>query len=243
MDERFTDRFTDETLSELPIDLLLSNIKDQVDTPQSTVNYFDPILEKLEQIKSEYMEDTEKREEYETLKNDLAHEIIDIITNAYEITVDEENIYGDEAMELAEALYIFFVVDYQEVIQRFFYRYIRQNKASLAAGFKDDSDKKDVTTVSTKKKIKDKDLATIVINLSEVVNQIIEMDTDEDEFIVLGGEDDSLYKDILLAYVRSGRMFGNFADSMIDKLNDDFLFIKESIIVYVQSKLMHKLNK
>lgn len=227
----------DEMLSDLPIELTILNIKEQLSTPQSTINYLENFKDEVDEIDREYSNEDNFDSGEKTLnelRTSVANDVIDIISNEYNVTIDTESYTGEDIFEIAEALYNVFVVDYMENIERYLYKYIKKYKKSLAEDYKNDE------SLIKSKKIKDKDLFYISNNLPDVIQFLIREDIDETEFIELATEEDSYDRSVLLELMGSGAMFGDFADALLGKLNDEFSYIRDAIILNVQSKLNKK---
>lgn len=236
----YIDRDTDDLLSDIPTDIIVGFIKDQLDSPQSTINYLNTPLEKIEYLKSN-VKDQDEREKLDNLQSDLAESILDIIKEVYDVNLDSDSYEPEAYLEAVEAIYNFFIVEFEENLQRFFYNYIKRYKSVLAEPYSD-KEKKDVTTVSSKKKVKDKDLSTILINLPDIIQDIILLDMDEAEFIELATEEGSFDGNLLSELVESGSLFGEFADDMLNRLNDDFIYLKDNMILHIQTKLTSKIK-
>ena len=230
----------DDMLSDLPIELTILNIKEQIHTPQSTINYLENLKDEVDQIDKDYSgeENFDSGERtLSELKTSIANDVIEIISSEYDFTVDTESYVGDSLFEIAEAIYNIFVVDYLENVQRYLYQYIKVNKKSLA------KDYANADTLGASKKIKDKDLQCISNNLPDVIQFIIKGEIDEDEFIRLATEDDSYDRSIILELMGRGAMYGNFADALLGKLNDEFSYMRDVVILNIQSKINKKNKK
>lgn len=237
--------FIDITIDDIPVDIMMDNIRDQINIPQQQTDYLTPVVDMLQMAlnAAEKEEDLDRCNQIKDYMYQISIDIITIVCDKYDITIEYEEIDGDTVTELAMALYEFFILDFIDNVARFFFRYIKNNKSSLSSELLVDNDKKDSSTVTNKKKIKDNELLAINNNLPTVINSIIEMDTDETDFIELAGESGSYTVELLSQLVGKGLMFGNFADAMLDRLSDTNLQLKDYIIIDLDSRLTKKLSK
>lgn len=235
----------DIMIDDVPVDIMMDNIRDQINIPQQQTDYLTPVMDMLQEMleAADKKEDLDESNDIKDYIHQISVDIIELVCDKFDITIEYEEIDGDTVKELAMALYEFFILEFIDNVARFFYRYIKRNKATLSENLMDDNEKKDSTTIANKKKIKDKELLAINNNLPAVINSIIELDTDELEFIELAGESGSYSANLLMGLVGKGLMFGNFADAMLNRLDDTSLQLKDYIIIDLDSRLTKKINK
>lgn len=168
--------------------LLEEDIKLQLQNPfDSTVNCVKSFEEQVtEALKEEELDSDDIR----TIKAELVSfysSIIELISEKYQLECDTESLAGSKNIEelgdICEAMYSFFVLKLKKNIKNSLLNYILENRDEIATALDYLKKKKDVTTISLRKKIEDPDASMIVSNIVEVVGHIKSLDISMDKMI------------------------------------------------------------
>lgn len=231
----------DLLLMDLPLDLTKEQLRYQIQDPLSTtVNYVDTLLEKFKYLLDEYRDDEDHVKSINDLIIDVFGFLINEINDTYDLGVYTEFENVNEAMELGTVLYNFFILRYQKNITRFIYKYIIKNKKSLVEEFSHLQKKKDVTTISMKKKIKNKDDILILSNLPTIVNYIISLELDSDDFLLYVSDEEYYEGTYITTLINQGRMVGNFVHAYLNTVVDRHDIVLDQIQTDVKMKVLKK---
>ena len=134
--ELIRDNEMEEIIADLPIPLVLENIKEQIEDPLSSkVDNLETILEKYGYIMDNFDDD----EQLSLLKNKVSNLLVTVykmISNKYDMNFnfDEDNM--DELRDITQALYSVVVLRYTKNITMYLYNFILSNKEELANAFR-----------------------------------------------------------------------------------------------------------
>ena len=129
------DNEMEEIIAELPIPLVLENIREQVADPLSSkVDNLETILEKYDYIMANY----DDQDQLLLLKNKVANLLItvyNIISDKYDITfmIDEDNM--EELRDVTQALYSVIILRYTKNITMYLFNFIMKNLQDLGRAF------------------------------------------------------------------------------------------------------------
>lgn len=147
-------------IDDLDLDFIVESIKEQVSDlmeSSSKKNYLKSFENKIDN--SEFNE-----EERHTMRENMYSEIIDIISDKFNIQVNKSDVTNKE---LAKNLYKFFIINYVENVEQFLEIYIIENKKDIVAELeRKDINSKRIEGISSKK------IAIILNNISFVIDII-----------------------------------------------------------------------
>lgn len=237
---------TDELLAELPFDLIKESILEQIDDPVNTsTNYVDVILDKCALYKEEYNENEELINEMNEKLTDFFVFIMDNINNKFDLGLDINEIATyNNAIDIGESIYKYFILRYSKNITKFFTKYIFNNKKTICEYYTDNTvQKKDVSTLAYKKQIKNPEDLCIITNLPSIIKYIIGLDITSLEFINLSTGSDNYDAAVIKELITSGKMIGDFFNSYISLCVDSHDYILDDLHTDIRIKIMKKLEK
>lgn len=167
--------------------LLEEDIKQQLSDPfDANVNCVETFNQQVEEILSGEDIDSDDAKIIRGEKLSFYTGIIELISDKYHLECDTETIAAknlEEVSDICEAMYTFFVLKLKKNIKNMMLNYIMSNKKEICKSLDFLRKKKDVTTMSLRKKIEDPDISTIASNIQEVLNYIKSLDINMDEMI------------------------------------------------------------
>jgi len=229
-------------LADLPFELIKENIREQISDPLSTnINYINTVTEKCDLLKKEYEDDEDAIKE---INNSLLRFFIFIITEIDEkfdlsINYDEDDV--DEVVSLGEALYNFMILRYKKNISRFIYKFIIKNKKGLVEQFEKLAKKKDVTSISLKKQIKNKDDILLLSNMPSAIKYIMNLYIEPLDFLKYAADDELYEATFLRQMINTGNLTGNFVTKYLELIVDSYNDVLDEIQTDVRLKLMKKI--
>lgn len=239
--EPITNLETELLLTEMPLEVIKENLKVQINNPLSTrVNFLEPMLDKFRVIQDELGDNPEAMQELKSIRVNLFGFLIDALNDAYDLDVEYDPDNGGETQTIGYALYTFLILRYKKNITRFLYKYIKRNKKSLAQEFESYQKKKDVSSLTIKKKIKDKNTILIISNLPEIINYVINLEVSAPDFFEYLDDDDLFEVQTIQQLMNSGKMSDSFIDKYIDVSTDINDFILDDIQSDIRLKLINK---
>lgn len=226
-------------LTELPFDLILANIKEQIEDPMSSnVNYIDTILEKVEICKS-IIDDEDSRRSMTHSLNEFMSTIITEITKRFDLGLDIESIVMyDDVVEIGTVLYEYFILRYKKNISKYITNYIKQHKDELVDYYADKS-KKDVTSLAHKKHVKDPNDLIIIANLPSIINFIVGLDISPYDFISLTARKSNYNASIIKNLITSDKMVGNFVHDYIRVGLDEHEYLFDEIQTDIKVRFLN----
>ncbi len=214
-----------ETLLEsLSFDLMKDNIIMQIENQiPSTTDFLSTVISKFRYIlEMDGIADDGIREiRYQIV--DFCDELINKITSAYSLGINQVSDDYETKIEILETLYNFLIISRVSNTERFILSYINRYKDQIIETMGLDDKNKDITSFSAKKKNISRENICILSQLTEVINFIRQNHVvDPIEFISLIN-DGELYTDRLLQYYQDSTIFGDFTGILLnDVLDDDY---------------------
>jgi hypothetical protein len=230
----------DMLLSDLPLELIKENLRQQITDPLSTnVNYVEIIEDKLREMRNMYGENDDAVTNINSLALDFFSFIINEIDTRFGIGIDIDFSDADQAAEIGTALYSFLILRYKKNVTKFLFRYIMKNKKRIVEDF-GASKRKDVTTNSLKKKIKNKDDVLIISNLPDITSFIMNMEIDTSDFIKYSCGEGYYEGMVLRNLIDSGQLVGEFVEEYFSLIQNNYDFVLDEIQTDVKLKIMNK---
>lgn len=167
--------------------LLEEDIKQQLEDPfDANVNCIEAFNQQVKEVLTDSDIDTDDIKTIKDERLSFYTGIIELISEKYRLDCDTETIASknlEEVSDICEAMYSFFVLKLKKNIKNMMLNYALSNKKEICKNLDYLKKKKDVTTMSLRKKIEDPDISTIASNIQEVLNYIKSLDIDMTEMI------------------------------------------------------------
>ena len=232
----------ERVLGDLPIDIIKENILSQIDDPLTfSTNQADQVYDTLTEAMDEFGHIDEYKGEIYELKDDFSIFLIREIDKKFNLGVDIENLSDYEIHDIARNCYDFFIVNLRDNLTRFVSNYIYSNKLSISEEFGEEYKKRDVTTTNMKKLTKNKDDIIILSNTSSIINYVLNLEYQPEEFMSLASEDGEYVSSCITEYVNSFKITGNFVADVLNELkfahNDTIDEIAASIILDIKDSI------
>lgn len=232
----------ERVLGDLPIDIIKENIKTQIDDPLTFVsNQSDQVYETLQEAMNEFGHIDEYRNEIIEMEDNFSLFLVNELNTKFNLGIDLDSISDYEVHEIAKCSYEFFVVYLRENVTRFLTNYIYTNKTSLSEAFGDEYKRKDVTTNNMKKITKDKDFVVILSNIISIINYILDLEHDPEDFMELAIEPGEYCGEVVKEAVRSFKLANNFVYNVLNEVkyahNDLIDEIASEIIMDMRDNL------
>lgn len=228
-------------IAELPFDLLRESIYEQINNPLSTnMDYIDSIIEKADEFKELYGENDGVVEGLDAALNDFFINILTKISDRFNLELDIDTISSrSDIVEIGQALYDYFILRYTKNITKFISKYINTHKKEFSDYYMD-KNKKDVSTMVYKKQFKDQDDLTIVSNLSSIINQVITLETSNEDFIKFSSGKNNYSASVVKTLVDENIIIGDFVSTYIDLCIDEYDYIIDDIFIKIKQKYINK---
>lgn len=173
----------DEISSKLSDEIIISNIRDQLNSPillnsadNNILKYFD---ERYDYIVKAYSSDKTLIDNCKEIRKNIYTEICNKIIERFNITTSLLDFTdSDDFYFYVRELYRFFIINYKINLISFFKNYIISNKKELIKNYKGESDKKDLSFKSLKNLFKSNDNIFVVYNYENIINDFINMNED-----------------------------------------------------------------
>ena len=173
-------------LKNLHEELISENIKEQIKNPfDIKTNFVEMFSESfVSALESQDLDSDSKKKIISEAKAFYIN-TINLIDEKFDLECDTETFCEQIATlkDYCEAMYWFFVIKYKKNAKNIMVKYIIKNKKSICNNLEYFKKKKDVTTVSLKRKISDVDTTLLVSNLPEVLDYIKSLDIPMDKLI------------------------------------------------------------
>jgi hypothetical protein len=232
----------DMLLIDLPLDLLKENLKSQINDPLSTdVNYIESVIDKIREMQNAYGDIDDARQNINTLIINFFSFIIEEIDNKYGLMMSMDYNNVEETMETGIVLYYFLILRYRKNVTKFLYRFILKNKKKMVEEFEGQYKKKDVTTISLKKKIKNKDDILIISSLPNIIKYIMNLDIEPLEFLKYASNDEYYEGNYITDMINEGILMGDFTENYLDIIREDYDYVLDEIQTDIKLKLMNKI--
>ena len=178
METIFDDGIFDDGAEEMLYDMSSEEFVEDEIGSQVSINIFDSqkrnyvefYIEKYKYLKSLYEDDVERMPDLRENKEQFIDNIICMISDKFNIEIDEEH----KSTKMAKTLYNFFVLNYLDNMEAFFFNYIQKNKKSIITEIKRTKTKvRDITTIASKSKFQNSNDALIINNISYILFDLI----------------------------------------------------------------------
>lgn len=213
-----TDVETELMILDTPVELVIEHIRSQMTKTYGSINYINPIQDKLNFVEEEYMDDPDTLFKVNEMRVLVFSEVASIIKEVFDVDVNIDYSNPKFAEEVVSDLYSFFVVNVRKNTFKVLLNYIKENKKDIISALDLNKPKKDVTTMSVKKKLKTPDVK-IISNLYDVVDYIMGLEIEDAEFISYTRNESML--DLYNRGIISGAVAENFVE-----------FVKDNLIVH-----------
>ena len=226
-------------LSDLPLSLLMETIRSQFDDPMEyrKKDYIQSFLNKYEYTKNNITE--EESDDLEVLYDKFISFMKQIFKQYLGIglpNIDDDS--EEDQEELIHFIYRYFISDIRKNFVNFVFNYIKDRKESLAEGLEK---KKDVTTFYLKEAGVEDDDVTIISNLSDIINGILEEEFTIDEFFEYSKTGKTeLDIEFVSDKYDTNDITGNFVPYYFRMVDDG---LKVEVESKVRNKLLKKYNK
>lgn len=236
----------DIILAELPFDLIKESIVEQIEDPvQITTNYMKIILDKCMYYRDMFNENEEILSELNNSISEFCIFVLDLIDKKFNLALDIESLASSkDIVDITESVYKYFILKYQKNIRNFFITYIFNEKKEICKYYSNlPIQKKDVSTLAYKKKIKNPEDLCIIINLPSIIKFIISLDTDPLDFIKLSSDKHNYEASVVKKLIKYGSMIGDFVPSYMELCVDSHDYIIDELHTDIRLKIMKKLQK
>ena len=232
----------ERVLGDLPIDIIKENIKTQIDDPLTFMSdQCEQVYETLQEAMDEFGHIDEYRYELMEIKDDFSTFLIIELNNRFNLGIDLENLDGSEIHNLAQCCYEFFVLNLKENLSNFFINYINMNQSTIADIFIDEYKRKDVTTTNMKKFTKNRNLVLILSNIISVLNYILDIYHDPEDFMELAIEPGEYTGEYVKEAVYSFKITNNFVSNLLNEIkyshNDIIDELASEIIINIKENI------
>lgn len=232
----------ERVLGDLPIDIIKENILSQIDDPLTfSTNQADQVYNTLSEAMEEFGHIDEYKCEIYELKDNFSIFLIQEIDKKFNLGIDIENLADYEIHDVARNCYDFFIVNLRDNLTRFVSNYIYSNKLSISEEFGEEYKKRDVTTTNMKKLTKNKNDIIILSNTSSIINYVLNLEYQPEEFIALASEDGEYVCGCVTEYINNFKIAGNFVSDVLNELkfahNDTIDEIAASIILEIKDSI------
>lgn len=242
------DNEMEEIIAELPIPLVLENIREQVADPLSSkVDNLETILEKYDYIMANY----DDQDQLSLLKNKVANLLItvyNIISDKYDINfmVDEDNM--EELRDITQALYSVVILRYTKNITMYLFNFIMKNLQDLGRAFDIENQAVNKSALLMNTKLQDalkenpdaKDAISVIYNLPYIYKSLytLNMEPDLIEFLDLSGAGKTYNGQIIIDGIESGQACGSFIPEYMKMLASDYDEVRQEIFNNVKIRLI-----
>lgn len=232
------------SIKDLHVELIEESIKDQINNGfGSSANFVEAFSEEIaKSLESNLDEDVRKNIEIEAER--FYCSVIDMVDSKFKLDVDLDQIAGyryDTIQEITEALYQFFIIDYAKNIKKFYVKYITENQDMLGEQFELNK-RKDVSTISFKKKIVSRNIAIILSNINSVIEYINDLDIDPSEFISYFNNERYEVR-VISDAIDNFYITGNFVPYFLSEMDESYQGDEyDTILLNIQNSL-YKKNK
>lgn len=228
---------TDVALADLPLDIILEAIKEQI-VSHETTNNIQVVLDKFQELLDIHQNDSTN---IQTIRFHMATfyaEVKNSIEMYYNIHVDVPDDSLTELKEVTVAMYYQLVLRYTSNLYNYLDSYITENRNSLSESLDAlNLSSKDVTTSVVRKTMKVRSDATVVANLMTVINNVISIEPTTESFLqLIINNTGSSEAQLLLDYELGGRISGNIGAFVMDNVR----WNEPDVLDSVKSELFHQ---
>lgn len=238
--ELCSDTEIDLLLVDLPIDLIKEQLKDQIVNPLYTnVNYVETVVDKFRLLSEEYGDNEDAIKNINNFISDFFLFIINEIDERFGLEIEVDESCLQEVIETGLVLYNYLILRYKKNIIKFLYKFIMKNKKRLVEEF-EGYKKKDVTSISLKKKIKNKDDVIILSNLPYIIKFILDLEIEPLDFLNYSSSN-NYYEGLYISnLIEEGNLVGNFVDKYLEVIKQDRDVLDE-VLADVKLKILKKM--
>lgn len=237
--ELTSDTEIDMIIADLPLVLLKENIRLQIEDPLSTrVNYIESVEDKIDMLIETYGDIPDTMDKINNLIIDIYSFIVTKVCERFNIGYNMDFSNPEEVRSIAKAMYYYLIVRYKKNIFKYIMNYIAAHKKELAAEYGDK--KKDVTTIAVKRKIKNKEEAAIISNLPDIVNEVLTLYTDNDDFFNMTSGSSNYESNYLLDLFNQFTLNGDFANTYFNIILEEYEDVLGTITNDIHFKLLSK---
>lgn len=238
--ELCSDTEIDLLLVDLPIDLIKEQLKAQINNPLYTnVNYVETVVDKFRLLSEEYGDNEDAIKNINNFISDFFLFIIKKIDERFGLDIEVDESCLQEVMETGLVLYNYLILRYKKNITKFLYKFIMKNKKRLVEEF-EGYKKKDVTSISLKKKIKNKDDVLILSNLPYIIKYILDLDIEPLDFLNYSSGNDHYEGLYISNLIEEGNLTGNFVDKYLEVIKQD-IDVLDEVLADVKLKILKKM--
>lgn len=192
----------DEVIMNISEDIMIDNIKDQIDMSNSKQFYidqhhkdfFDYFEVRFKFILKRYEEDNDILNKTKHVYNDILNEIIASIQNVYNFNLEfDEDILIENKAEYVKALYHFFVLNKKELLNNLFINYIEKNITYLSKTYENNlaDDVNSSLSYSNLKNNIDNEYTAMIFSIPEIIEDVYISDNEDIiETIIYDDEDE-----------------------------------------------------
>lgn len=233
-----------DILAELPFNLLKASLVEQINDPISTsTDYVETIVEKCRLYKKEYSDDEDICRQIDDALTDFIVWVVHQIDDRFGLSVDLNMLATYKSIvEVGVCIYRYFILRYSKNIAKFITNYIVDNKQDMT-DYYSDKNKKDVTTLSYKKYIKDPQDLSVIVNLPSIVKYIITLDPDPYYFVDRSVGPNNFDGAVVRKLIASNRINGNFVHNYMSVIVDSHDDVVDDIQSNIRTRLIKKINK
>lgn len=240
--ELTSDLDTEILLTELPFNLTMENIIEQISDPISiSVDYLTSLIDKCETVKDEYADNFDIVREINRKLSSIFYLIIKEMNSNFDLgmSLDESD---SDINKVSESLYKYLILGYSKNISRFIYRYMIKNKKHFISKL-DKSKKKDVTTLSLKKQqYRNKDEIGLISELPMIIKYIMSLEIEPIDFLGYISKGEYYDASIIKEAIECGQITGNFLPRYFSFIINEHENVMDEILTNIKIKLIKKLK-
>ena len=231
----------ESVLSELSFDLIKENIREQIHSLDSSIDYINPIEDRYKVIQEEYADDEDVMRTASDTMYTLYEFVLNEIAESFDIDINVDAIRPADLPHVAYSIYYFLVLKARKNITKFYSKYIMKNKKILIEPYLTEK-RKDILSAVLKKQTKNKDDIIALSKCPSIFKSIVfNMDFDSDalmRFVV-----DSEYHGLTVkTLISSDIVIGNIMDKYTIMIRDNS-DLYDDVYGRVYNKLVKKLIK
>jgi ribosomal protein S15P/S13E len=240
-----TEKDIEQILNSLSDDLIFDSLKEQIENTFNSVDsspvfYLTYFTSKYDFLINKYSEYEELCDKIKEIRESFFNRLKELLETKFDFTVEFPMTMSlDEQFQNLSHLYNFFVIRNKDNITRLIIQYIEKEMKNLIKYYKPLVDKKDLSYMNMKKSI-NKDIATIICKLPEIIDNI--NISNPSDIIELFIDDEYEITSIIIRDLFLERKLVSYGDEFI---NNFLKHIKENEIYYllVRTYFMNKYNE
>lgn len=231
-------------LNNLHKELIEFSAKEQIQEPYiSSSNFFEQFMDETESVRRMDLSEDNVLE-LNKVEDDFCSSLLTEMNNRFNLGLDINDILSRKhstILDITEALYLFFVINYTKNIRKFFVKFILSHQDELAE-LSDSSKRKDVTTTTMRKKVPNKNIAIILSNLDNIVGYIASLEIDPEDFIsYFNASKFEVF--VITDMINEGLIDGDFVNTLMSELkytNKGYSFIHDTIMLGIRNSIYKK---